>query len=157
VLVLDEPAAGLDPRARIELREMIRTLAAEGKAVLVSSHILSELAEMCDVVGIIERGRLLAVGTVEEIHRRYGSPLHSVEVRLLDDAVPLAQWLNQRSGISEIRAIGTSVTFAHSGDGQAEAALLKAMIEAGFRVLAFGSQRQSLENVFMQVTRGLVQ
>ncbi len=67
VLVLDEPAAGLDPRARIELREMIRSLAKQGKTVLVSSHILTELAEMCDTVGIIERGRLLAVGTVEEI------------------------------------------------------------------------------------------
>ena len=69
VMILDEPAAGLDPRARIQLREMIGQLAADGKAILVSSHILTELAEMCDVVAIIEQGRLLAVGTVEEIHR----------------------------------------------------------------------------------------
>ncbi len=70
VLILDEPAAGLDPRARIELREMIRHLAADGKTILVSSHILTELAEMCDQVGIIEQGQLLATGSVEEIQRR---------------------------------------------------------------------------------------
>ncbi len=69
VLILDEPANGLDPRARIELREMIRRLAEAGKSVLVSSHILTELAEMCDRVGIIERGRMLATGSVEEIQR----------------------------------------------------------------------------------------
>ena len=67
VLVLDEPAAGLDPRARIELREMITALADDGKSLLISSHILTELAEMCDRVAIIEQGTLLAVGTVEEI------------------------------------------------------------------------------------------
>src|SRR6188768_2537996 len=82
VLILDEPAAGLDPRARIELREMIRELAADGKTVLVSSHILTELAEMCDRVGIIERGQLLAVGTVEEIQREQ-QPHREVKVRVL--------------------------------------------------------------------------
>ena len=69
VLILDEPAAGLDPRARIELRRMIGELAARGKTVLVSSHILTELAEMCDSVGIIEQGQLLATGSVDEIQR----------------------------------------------------------------------------------------
>ncbi len=82
VLVLDEPAAGLDPRARIELREMFRRLAAEGKTILVSSHILTELAEMCDEVGIIEQGRMVAVGTVAEIQRKAQLPHQSwVQVR----------------------------------------------------------------------------
>ena len=84
VLVLDEPAAGLDPRARIELREMIRALADEGKAILISSHILTELAEICDVVGIIEQGRLVAVGGVDEIQKQGQTPQNAVEVRLLD-------------------------------------------------------------------------
>src|SRR5436853_468993 len=95
VLILDEPANGLDPRARIELREMIRQLAADGKTVLVSSHILTELAEMCDQVGIIERGKLLAVGSVAEIQRKQ-TPLRSVRVRVLGGAGPLAVWLGQR-------------------------------------------------------------
>ena len=72
VLVLDEPAAGLDPRARVELRGMIRALADDGKTILVSSHILTELAEMCDTVGIIEHGCLLAVGTVDELRQKPG-------------------------------------------------------------------------------------
>src|SRR5690242_19380090 len=85
VMILDEPAAGLDPRARIQLREMIRRLAADGKAILISSHILTELAEMCDLVGIIEQGRLLAVGNVADIQRgqqvQHATPM---QARVLD-------------------------------------------------------------------------
>jgi ABC-2 type transport system ATP-binding protein len=186
VMVLDEPAAGLDPRARIELREMIRALAAAGKAILISSHILTELAEICDTVGIIERGRLLAVGSVEEIQRQCRAPHNVVHVRLLDDAAGLGDWLAGEAGkrglapspdvtphpgearaatvpvpfsqtITEVRVAGNAISFLHAGNLEGEAALLRAMIEAGFRVVAFGSQRQTLEDVFMQVTRGLVQ
>jgi ABC-2 type transport system ATP-binding protein len=157
VLVLDEPAAGLDPRARIELREMLRALAAEGKAILISSHILTELAEICDVVGILERGRLLAVGTVEQIQAQGQTPESLVEVRVLGGAGPLAAWLAQRGRSRELRTNGDALAFLHPGGAEAEADLLRAMIEAGFRVVAFGSRRRSLEDVFMQVTRGLVQ
>jgi ABC-2 type transport system ATP-binding protein len=158
VLVLDEPAAGLDPRARIQLREMIRALAGHGKTVLVSSHILTELAEMCDLVGIIERGRLLAVGSVDQIQRQRQSR-HStrMQVRLLDDAAGLAAWLAEREGIVEIQTEAASTLFTHEADAESEAALLRAMIEAGFRVVSYGSQTKTLEEVFMQVTEGLVQ
>ncbi|HVA48460.1 MAG TPA: ABC transporter ATP-binding protein [Pirellulales bacterium] len=158
VLVLDEPAAGLDPRARIQLREMIRALAAHGKTVLVSSHILTELAEMCDLVGIIERGRLLAVGSVTEIQRgQQTRHFTRIQVRLLDDAAGLATWLAEREGIDQIRTEGHAALFAHEADAEVEAALLRGMIEAGFRVVAFGSQTKTLEEVFMQVTEGHVQ
>ena len=157
VLVLDEPAAGLDPRARIELREMIRALANEGKTILISSHILTELAEMCDVVGIIERGRLIAVGSVEEIHQQGRSPLNLVEVRLLDAADGLCRWLAEQPGVTEIHAEGERLRFLYAGEPEAEAQLLRAMILAGFRVIAFGTRRRSLEDVFMQVTQGFVQ
>jgi len=155
--VLDEPAAGLDPRARIEVRQMIRTLADQGKAILISSHILTELAEICDRVGIIEQGRVVAVGTVEEIHKQGQTPQNLVEVRLLDGADGLAGWLAKRDDVLQIRADGPSVHFLHTGSPESEADLLKAMIEARFRVVAFGSHRRSLEDVFMQVTKGLVQ
>ncbi len=158
VMILDEPAAGLDPRARIELREMIRTLAGEGKAILVSSHILTELAEMCDIVGIIEQGRLLAVGSVDEIQRRSSEQVaNAVQVRVIDGAESLGQWLTGRDGIEQLRTDGQLANFIHGGDLASEADLLKEMIEAGFRVVAFGSRRQSLEDVFMQVTEGLLQ
>jgi ABC-2 type transport system ATP-binding protein len=157
VLVLDEPAAGLDPRARIELREMIRDLANRGKTVLISSHILTELAEICDVVGILEKGRLAAVGSVEEIQKQGQSPQNVVEVRLLDGTTTLAQWLQRHEDVGEIQQEGRLVRFLHAGRPEAEAALLKEMIDAGFRIVAFGSRRRSLEDVFMQVTKGLVQ
>ena len=158
VLVLDEPAAGLDPRARIQLREMIRELAAHGKTVLVSSHILTELAEMCDLVGIIERGHLLAVGSVDEIQRgQQTRHTTRMQVRLLDDAASLANWLTERNGVAELQTDGNTIAFTHEADAVAEAALLRAMIESGFRVVAFGSQTKTLEEVFMQVTEGHVQ
>ncbi len=156
VLILDEPAAGLDPRARIELREMIRALAAEGKSVLVSSHILTELAEMCDRVGIIELGRLLAVGTVAEIQA--GQRQHNlVQVRVIGGAQNLGRWLEEQGGISQIRLDGELAHFTHEGDRQAEAALLREMITAGFEVIEFGCKQVSLEDVFMRVTEGAVQ
>jgi len=157
VLVLDEPAAGLDPRARIELREMIRKLAAEGKTVLISSHILTELAEMCDVVGIIEQGRLLAVGTMDDIQARVAPMRTTVQVRVLGGAAGLGRWLADRSDVGDPRVDGELATFLLDGDREAEADLLKAMVDAGFRVAAFGSRRQSLEDVFLQVTEGLIQ
>ncbi len=156
VLILDEPANGLDPRARIELREMIRELAANGKSVLVSSHILTELAEMCDRVGIIERGQLLAVGTVEEIQREQ-QPHREVKVRVLGGAAGVGEWLSTHLGVNQITHSGEELKFAHQGDRESEALLLKEMIQAGFRVAEFASHSQSLEDVFMAVTKGVVQ
>ncbi len=156
VLVLDEPAAGLDPRARIELRVMIRQLAEQGKTVLVSSHILTELGEMCDAVGIIERGRLLAVGTVEEIQKAHPGQ-NAVRVRVLGDPEALLEWLEERIVVHQYRIDSELLLFVHDGDRESEADLLRDMIQAGFRIAAFGSERRSLEEVFMQVTKGRVQ
>lgn len=157
VLVLDEPAAGLDPRARIELREMIRALAAQGKALLISSHILTELAEMCDRVAIIERGCLLALGKVAEIQRQL-QPHREVVARTLPGATEAAcQWLTAREGITHVRSDGPLVRFAHQGTEEDEANLLRDMILAGLRLSEFASHAISLEEVFMQVTKGEVQ
>jgi ABC-2 type transport system ATP-binding protein len=156
VMVLDEPAAGLDPRARIQLREMIRQLAADGKTILISSHILTELAEMCDVVAIIEQGRLLATGSVEEIHSAQQE--HStVRLAVLGDAGPVAAWLAARGDVREVETDGERLVFAHDGDENSEADLLRDLVQAGFRVKAFGSHRKTLEEVFMKVTEGRVQ
>lgn len=156
VLILDEPAAGLDPRARIELREMINQLAADGKTILISSHILTELAEMCDRVGIIEQGRLLATGTVEEIQRQQRK--HSeVRVRVLGGGQGLSQWLGARDDVQNIRLDAEYVVFSHEGDRESEVALLREMVLADIPVLEFGSHQVTLEDVFLQVTRGYVQ
>jgi ABC-2 type transport system ATP-binding protein len=157
VLVLDEPAAGLDPRARIELREMIRQLAAQGKALLISSHILTELAEMCDRVAIIERGCLLAMGTVEEIQRSV-RPHREVVARTLPGGTAAAcQWLAGRPEISNVKSADPVVRFSHQGTEEDEANLLRDMILAGVRLSEFASHAISLEDVFMHVTRGEVQ
>ncbi|HEY2148793.1 MAG TPA: ABC transporter ATP-binding protein [Pirellulales bacterium] len=156
VLILDEPAAGLDPRARIELREMIRRLAADGKTVLISSHILTELAEMCDVVGIIEQGKMLASGSVADIEKN-GQRHTQVRVRVLGGAALLAGWLAERGDVHDLEIDGETAAFAHDGDEQSEADLLRDLVAAGFRVAAFGSRVKSLEDVFMQVTAGKVQ
>jgi ABC-2 type transport system ATP-binding protein len=157
VLILDEPAAGLDPRARIELRDMIRELAVDqGKAVLISSHILTELAEICDTVAIIEHGQLLAVGTVDEIKRGQAGQ-RGVRVRVLDRAAELLKWLESRDDVFKPSAIEADVIFHHSGDEKDEAQLLAEIMAAGFAVVSFGGRDESLEDVFMNVTRGRVQ
>ena len=159
VLILDEPAAGLDPRARIELRVMIRELASQGKTVLVSSHILTELAEMCDRVGIIERGQLLATGTVDEIQR--GTEANTTErdvvVRVLSNSEGLAGFLNQQEAIRGVRIDGQLVHYVHEGQREDEAELLRKLIHENYQVAEFRSQQKSLEDVFMEVTRGVVQ
>lgn len=153
VLVLDEPAAGLDPRARIELREMIGRLADEGKAVLISSHILTELAEICHRVGIIDEGKLIAVGTVDEISAGV-QDCGQVRVRVLDGRERLVAWLAARDDVSDIRGETELVTFNHLGDRASEAALLRSLVEAGFPVVEYGTRHKSLEDVFLHVTEG---
>jgi ABC-2 type transport system ATP-binding protein len=156
VLILDEPAAGLDPRARIELREMLRALVHRGKTVLVSSHILTELAEICDRVGIIEQGRLLATGTVAEIQQQLPAR-RVVLVTLLGPVAACRDWLAQRADVTELTVQGQLLRFAFAGDPAAEASLLRELVLAGFSVVAFGGQQRSLEDLFMHVTRGAVQ
>ncbi|MFV1963862.1 MAG: ATP-binding cassette domain-containing protein [Pirellulaceae bacterium] len=156
VLILDEPAAGLDPRARIELRAMIRELATHGKTVLVSSHILTELAEMCDRVGIIEQGKLLVVGTVEEMQQARITH-REIRVRVLGDTGPLLRWLGHRDDIEPVATDGQLLRFSHTGEEADQAALLRDLVMAGFTITEFAGHQQSLEDVFMRVTRGVVQ
>ncbi len=156
VLILDEPAAGLDPRARIELREMIEQLAAMKKAVLISSHILTELAEICHKVAIIEQGKLLASGSVAEISAQYEATSH-VQIRTLSDPGPLIEWLNKRGELRDVRLAEGVVECTHDGGQEGQAQLLRALIEEGFAIHEFSSKNKSLEDVFLHVTEGRVQ
>ena len=157
VLFLDEPANGLDPRARIELRHMIRGLAAEGKSLLVSSHILTELGEMCDAIGIVERGQMLVTGTVAEIKARL-RPHIDVVIQLIDRGEKLGQWLLSKPNVLKIQAAERTVRFQFSTTDEAEQAeLVNAIVTAGFPVLEYGAESRSLEDVFLQITTGAVQ
>ncbi len=155
VLILDEPAAGLDPRARIELRTMIRDLAEMGKSILISSHILTELSEICDSVGIIEHGSLLARGTVDEIQGQRASS--EVHIRVLDRFDELLQWLKNHDDLMNVRRQSGQCLFTHRGGPTEQADLLRSLIEAGFRVTEFGCEIHTLEDVFMDVTKGRTQ
>ena len=172
VLILDEPAAGLDPRARIELREMIVRLASQGKALLISSHILTELAEMCDRVAIIEKGKLLAVGTVDEILENAGRsaiatsasqepsadlPIPMLQLQVLGDVETARNILENKSGVSELSVSGNKIQFMFGNDLQQRAMLLKELVDCEVEVIGFRVLEKSLEDAFLQVTKGLVQ
>lgn len=156
VMILDEPAAGLDPRARIQLRRMIRDLADQGKTVLISSHILTELAEMCDSVGIIEQGQLLATGSVEDIQRQRETH-RELKIRILDRADDAAQQLRHNDAISNLIVDGELVRFEFAGDIRGQSELVAHLVGQGFAVAEIESHKKSLEDVFLQVTEGLVQ
>ena len=159
VLILDEPAAGLDPRARIELREMIARLGAAGKAVLISSHILTELAEICDRVAIIEEGRLVAAGSVDEISAGVAEVTAAslIRMRILGDPAPGRQWLEARDDIQDLKQTGDLFTFNHVGGPPEQAELLRQLIVEGVPVVEFAGKTRTLEDIFLHVTEGRVQ
>ena len=156
VLILDEPAAGLDPRARIELRELLKVLASRGKAILVSSHILTELAEICDGTVIIEQGRILRAGTMDEILTR-DAPHRTVAVRTLEPVEALHKQLLQIPGVTVARIAGLLAEADIDGGDEACGRVLAELIAAGLHVTEFVHRRAGLEDLFMNVTKGQVQ
>ena len=155
-LIMDEPAAGLDPRARIELRELIRALSSQGKAVLISSHILTELAEICDGAVIIEHGKILMAGRVGEMLTDNASRRVAL-IRVLSDSEALYRELLQTPGVEAARLNGDEVMAEVNGDDEALCALLATLVGRGHRVIEFKQQRANLEEIFMSVTKGDVQ
>jgi len=156
VLILDEPAAGLDPRARVELRELLRVLADRGKAILISSHILTELAEICNGAVIIERGRLLRAGSMEQIITGE-SPLRTIMIRAIGGPDALHKELLLVPTIQEVRIIGEEVQIRIDGNDEAHSDILTHLVGKGFRIVDFRQHRIDLEDVFMNVTKGEVQ
>jgi len=156
VLILDEPAAGLDPRARIELRRIIRSLASENKTILVSSHILTELAEMCDRVGILEQGRLLATGTVDEIRQTLKQSCDIV-VRVAGEIGAAMNLLSTLDAVRELRSENGTIHFLIKGGDPEQIEVLRALCDARIDVLDYSSRHESLEDVFLRVTQGRVQ
>ena len=153
LLILDEPASGMDPRARAEMKGILRTLKEMGKTVLISSHILAELSEMCDSLTIIDHGKQVFSGSVEALanHMSGNAPL---EVRLLEtggDAVPA--FLKQFPGVRSIEQVdGGLFSIAFDGDDAAAAELLK-QLTGQFSVVDFHRTPMNLEKVFMEVTQ----
>ena len=155
VLLLDEPASGLDPRARVELRELLRELRAMGKTILISSHILPELEELCTSVAIIDRGQVLAQGRVAEIEKRlrFGAVLR-VKLLLEGEALEAARdrLAEDDDVASAVLLEDGTIELGFRGDDEATARLLKETVAAGLPVVSFSRAASDLEELFLQVT-----
>ena len=155
VLILDEPASGLDPRARIEIRELLRELKRMGKTIMISSHILSELEEICDHVGIIEHGRLVFSGTLEEIRPRLGIE-SKVRVSVADHQDKAIELLSALPQVRQVQALGDeiAVTF-HEGKG-ANGIVARTLVHADLDIISLQPERLKLDDAFLQLTKGVV-
>ncbi len=185
VLLLDEPASGLDPRARIEIRELLKALKEMGKTIIVSSHILPELADFCNKIGIIEKGVLLESGDVTQIVRRLKQQ-HILEIKLAtmtsaiggdggigdlaattgyeggvamkmsDEVHRLMDVLAGIPDVQDPKFVNGIIQAAYVGEPDAEWRVLNTVVESGAKVLSFGAQATDLEDVFLSVTKGIV-
>lgn len=159
VLILDEPASGLDPRARVEIRELLRELQGMGKTIFVSSHILSEIEEVCTYIGIIEAGRLVAAGRLAEMRQRIQAQ-RVVRIGLMGRVEEAQAWLAGRPDVASVEPVrgngerDLQVTFG--GDDEVLARLLSELVGAGFPVVLFHEATGDLEDVFMRLTKGIV-
>jgi ABC-2 type transport system ATP-binding protein len=155
VLLLDEPASGLDPRARVELRELLRELRSLGKTILISSHILPELEELCTSLAIVDRGQVLAQGRVSDIERRlrFGAVLR---VRLLLDGEALEAARGRFAADPDVASAAIledgTIELGFRGDDAASARLLASSVAAGLPIVSFARAASDLEELFLQVT-----
>ena len=151
VLIMDEPTAGLDPRTRYEFKEILKELQSQGKTILISSHILPELAEICTDIGVIDQGRMVFEGTMEEILAQINvaSPLLISVSGSRQEALKL---LRAHPEVETITIREEEIVVGFSGDKKDEGALLKQLVDAGVNVYGFVRERENLESVFMQIT-----
>jgi ABC-2 type transport system ATP-binding protein len=159
VLLLDEPASGLDPRARIEFRALLKELQSMGKTIFVSSHILPELADFCNVVGIMERGKLIVSGRVDDIVQKLEGGI-VLDVRITGDATNgerAQQLLAGYPDIRGVRAEGNHLEIEYTGVHDKLPELLMQLVGNGIPVATFSQRAADLEDVFMKVTAGAVQ
>jgi ABC-2 type transport system ATP-binding protein len=157
VLLLDEPASGLDPRARVEMRELLRELGAMGKTILVSSHILTELADLCDALAIIEQGRIVASGTLDEISRQAGTG-QLLQIKVLSHPDTAGVILRNLPGVGQVFVENNRLEVEFSGDETEASHLLKALIQSGIQVASFSynEANRNIEDIFLRLTRGEV-
>ena len=155
VLILDEPASGLDPRARIEVKALLKELRRMGKTILISSHILTELADCCTSIGIIERGKLLMHGPIDEVYQRIrGNQV--IEARLGTNLEKGLSIIRSNPEVRDVQVDGSKVVIEFSSSDHNPSELLKNLIQNEVEVINFGQKDPNLEDVFMMVTKGLV-
>jgi ABC-2 type transport system ATP-binding protein len=153
VLLLDEPASGLDPRARIEMRELLKTLRDMGKTVLISSHILTELGDMCNKIGILEHGEMLACGDFREILSNLQQH-RELRIEVLEGEGKAAEILESKAGVRNLEQSGREFHMEVDLDQSGIADLHGELVQGGVRVLFFEAEDGTLEDLFLQITKG---
>jgi ABC-2 type transport system ATP-binding protein len=155
VLILDEPASGLDPRARLEVKGLLKELRQMGKTILISSHILTELADCCTSIGIIERGQLLMHGPIDHVYRQIrGNRI--VTIRFLEKMEAGVSLLRSAPETRDVQVFDHRCTVELAADDEALARILRELVTSGVRIQSFAEKEPTLEDVFMMVTKGLV-
>jgi ABC-2 type transport system ATP-binding protein len=151
VLLLDEPASGLDPRARVEMREILKELQTMGKTIVISSHILPELTELCSMIGIIDQGRMRATGPVQDVIRQLtaGRRLRITVLGQKEEAVAV---LKPLAAIHDVMMVNGAVEAHYDGDDAVAAGILQALTAAGIKVSGFSQLEGGLEDAFMKAT-----
>jgi ABC-2 type transport system ATP-binding protein len=151
VLMLDEPASGLDPRARVEMREILKELQRMGKTIIISSHILPELTELCTMIGIIDHGRMRATGSVRDVIAQLTTG-RRLRISVLGQKEDAAAVLTPLPAIRNVEVVNGVIEAEYEGDESAAADILLALTSAGVRVSAFSPVEGGLEDAFLKAT-----
>ena len=156
LLILDEPASGLDPRARVEIRAILIELRRMGKTILISSHILSELAEICTRVALIEKGNLVALGGLSELHERI-TTRRAIRILTRVEAARAEAILRELPGIDEVSREGDEIRIVPTDGAEDPDAILRRLLEAGVGVRSYKEEEPDLEKIFLRLTKGEIQ
>ncbi len=155
VLLLDEPASGLDPRARVEIRELLRELARMGKTIILSSHILADLEELCDRIGIIEQGKLLYAGDMSVALRQI-QKAPTYEVRVRESVTDAARFLEGSGAVDSVEVVGDTLRVVLKEEAQCEGSIARLLVDEGYTLIYLSRQRIRLEDAFLSITEGRV-
>jgi ABC-2 type transport system ATP-binding protein len=155
LLILDEPAAGLDPKARVDLKNLLRDLHAKGKTIFITSHILSDLEEVCTSVAVIENGRLLRVGTLEEVMRD-GRAVRRIRIRLASENGASGALLAARGDVTALQCGTTTIEFSFGGNDADLAGLVRDLVSNGVPVCGVQELSENLEQLYMRISSGEV-
>lgn len=154
VLILDEPASGLDPRARIEMKDILKELRNMGKTIIISSHILPELAELSDIIGVIEEGELVAMGNVDEINNKLKGQ-KQLKINILAKLDEASMRLKEFPYINSVEISGQNILVGFSGTDEEQQELLRFLVEANYPIMSFTESEGNLEDIFLEITKGV--
>ncbi|KNF08153.1 ABC-type multidrug transport system, ATPase component [Gottschalkia purinilytica] len=154
LLILDEPASGMDPRARVQMKEILRELKDMGKTIIISSHILPELAELCTRIGIVENGQVIVTGSVNEIMEKIQKENSVIKIKVLKEREKAIKFLKEQPLVRDIHSNGETLEVEYEGGEEEMYLLLKHMILQEIPVTSFSLTEDNLEEIFMKVTKG---